>query len=95
LPDGLLTQIGGQGEKSDALSGGQLRMIAIARALLGKPVLIIADEPTADLDEVSAGLVMKALRTAASEGAIIVCISHDAAIIEEEDRTLSFERVAL
>jgi ABC-type lipoprotein export system ATPase subunit len=70
-------------------------MIAIARALLGKPVLIIADEPTADLDEVSAGLVMKALRTAASEGAIIVCISHDAAIIEEEDRTLSFERVAL
>jgi ABC-type transport system involved in cytochrome bd biosynthesis fused ATPase/permease subunit len=95
LPDGLLTQIGGQGEKSDALSGGQLRMIAIARALLGKPVLIIADEPTADLDEVSAGLVMKALRTAASEGAIIVCISHDAAIIEKEDRTLSFERVAL
>lgn len=95
LPDGLLTQIGGQGEKSDALSGGQLRMIAIARALLGNPVLIVADEPTADLDEVSAGLVMKALRTAASEGAIIVCISHDAAIIEEEDRTLSFERVAL
>ena len=93
LPDGLGTQIGGQGEKSDALSGGQLRKIAIARALIGKPVLIIADEPTADLDAVSAYMVMRALRAAASEGAIIVCISHDTAIIEETDRTLSFERV--
>ena len=94
LQDGLLTQIGGQGEKSEALSGGQLRKIAIARALLREPILIIADEPTADLDEESAHLVMSALRAAAKAGAIVVCITHDTAIIEPTDRTLSFERVA-
>ena len=94
LQNGLLTQIGGQGEKSEALSGGQLRKIAIARALLREPVLIIADEPTADLDEESAHLVMSALRAAAKAGAIVVCITHDTAIIEPTDRTLSFERVA-
>jgi ABC-type transport system involved in cytochrome bd biosynthesis fused ATPase/permease subunit len=95
LQNGLLTQIGGQGEKSEALSGGQLRKIAIARALLREPVLIIADEPTADLDEESAHLVMSALRAAAKAGAIVVCITHDIAIIEPTDRTLSFERVAI
>ena len=94
LQNGLLTQIGGQGEKSEALSGGQLRKIAIARALLREPILIIADEPTADLDEESAHLVMSALRAAAKAGAIVVCITHDTAIIEPTDRTLSFERVA-
>ncbi len=95
LQDGLLTKIGGQGEKSEALSGGQLRKIAIARALLREPILIIADEPTADLDEESAHLVMSALRAAAKAGAIVVCITHDTAIIELTDRTLSFERVAM
>jgi len=95
LSDGLSTQIGGEGEKSDALSGGQLRKIAIARALLGKPVLIIADEPTADLDAVSADLVMKQLRAAATAGAILICITHDIAMIQATDRTLCFKRASL
>jgi len=95
LPNGLDTKIGGSGEKSDALSGGQLRKVAIARALVRNPVLIIADEPTADLDKVSADLVMKALRAQATDGAIIVCITHDVSVISHSDRRLDFERVIL
>ena len=95
LPDGLQTQIGGSGEKSDALSGGQLRKIAIARALMCKPVLIIADEPTADLDQASADLVMNALRKATLDGAMLVCITHDTAVMNPSDRRLAFERAEL
>ena len=95
LQDGLQTQIGGSGEKSDALSGGQLRKIAIARALMCKPVLIIADEPTADLDQASADLVMNALRKATFDGAMLVCITHDTAVMNPSDRRLAFERAEL
>jgi ABC-type transport system involved in cytochrome bd biosynthesis fused ATPase/permease subunit len=95
LPDGLQTQVGGSGEKSDALSGGQLRKIAIARALMCKPVLIIADEPTADLDQASADLVMNALRKATLDGAMLVCITHDTAVMNPSDRRLAFERAGL
>jgi ABC-type transport system involved in cytochrome bd biosynthesis fused ATPase/permease subunit len=95
LPDGLQTQIGGSGEKSDALSGGQLRKIAIARALMCKPVLIIADEPTADLDQASADRVMNALRKATLNGAMLVCITHDTAVMNPSDRRLAFERAEL
>jgi ABC-type transport system involved in cytochrome bd biosynthesis fused ATPase/permease subunit len=90
LPLGLLTKVGGSGEKSDAVSGGQLRKIAIARALLLKPDLIIADEPSADLDEVSARIVMKELRRVVKEGAALICITHDSAMIHDDDRFISF-----
>lgn len=90
LPLGLLTKVGGSGEKSDAVSGGQLRKIAIARALLLKPDLIIADEPSADLDEVSTRIVMKELRRVVKEGAALICITHDSAMIQDDDRFISF-----
>ncbi len=90
LPQGLLTKVGGSGEKSDAVSGGQLRKIAIARALLLKPDLIIADEPSADLDEVSTRIVMKELRRVVKEGAALICITHDSAMIHDDDRFISF-----
>jgi ABC-type transport system involved in cytochrome bd biosynthesis fused ATPase/permease subunit len=95
LPQGLATSVGGTGEKSAAVSGGQLRKIAIARALLNKPALIVADEPSADLDEVSARLIMKELRKCVREGAALICITHDTAIIHGDDRVLSMHEPAL
>lgn len=76
LPDGLETVIGGLGEKSGHLSGGQKRRIAIARAIAINPSLIIADEPTADLDAASAQEILNVLRAQADGGAIVIAVLH-------------------
>jgi ATP-binding cassette subfamily C protein CydD len=93
LPHGLDTQLGGSEEKSSELSGGQIRKIAVARALIRKPFLIIADEPTADLDSHSADVILKMLRKAVKEGAALICITHISDIQLEGERTLTVERV--
>lgn len=92
LPKGLDTLLGRGGESSHAASGGQIRRIAVARALIRNPLVVIADEPTADLDEVSASAVMESLREAQRGGAIVICISHDLALVEPEDLLCSMQR---
>ncbi len=91
LPQGLDTTIAG-GEQGNAASGGQIRRIAVARALIRNPLLVIADEPTADLDHTSAGFVMDSLRAAQSRGAMVICITHDTSAIGENDRVLKVAR---
>ena len=76
LPDGIDTAIGGLGEKSGHLSGGQKRRIAIARAIAINPSLIIADEPTADLDPASAAEILHLLSATAVNGAIVIAVLH-------------------
>lgn len=93
LVDGLDTQLGASGEGSNAVSGGQLRKIAVARALISRPQLLIADEPTADLDSESADKVMKTLRGYATSGAIVICITHDLSIVRKDDSQQSFEAI--
>ena len=93
LSDGLETLIGGAGENTSALSGGQIRKIAVARALFHAPDFIIADEPTADLDAESARLVMSALRKRSSEGCISLFITHDLSQVEDQEKILQMMRV--
>ena len=88
LNRGLETVIGGFGEKADQVSGGQLRKIALARALAAQPQVVIADEPTADCDELSTQIVMKKLRDAAREGALVIVISHDVSLLQDGDKTV-------
>jgi ABC-type multidrug transport system fused ATPase/permease subunit len=76
LPQGLDTQLGGLGEKSGHLSGGQIRRIAIARALFINPSLIVADEPTADLDPVAAQEILKIFTDLSSNGVIVIAVLH-------------------
>jgi len=94
LPDGLDTRLGKGGESSHSASGGQIRRIAVARALLRKPALVIADEPTADLDRESADAVMLALRQAKESGAMVVCITHDESLVQSEDLVCEVERIS-
>ena len=91
LPHGLETTIAG-GEQGNAASGGQVRKIAVARALIRNPLLVIADEPTADLDQTSAHFVMNSLRAAQRGGAMVICITHDASAISSDDRVITVAR---
>ena len=88
LNRGLETVIGGFGEKADQVSGGQLRKIALARALATHPQVVIADEPTADCDDLSAQIVMERLRDAARQGALVIVISHDVSLLQDRDKTV-------
>ena len=62
------------------LSGGERQRVAIARALAKRPMIILADEPTGNLDTKSGGEVISLLHSLASEGATLVLITHDPGI---------------
>jgi putative ABC transport system ATP-binding protein len=71
------------------LSGGQLQRVAIARALVHSPRLILADEPTGNLDPDTAAVVMDALVAQTRlHGASLVLVTHSAAATEKADRVL-------
>lgn len=93
LPEGLGTHIGKGGEGSHSASGGQIRKIAVARALFRNPALLIADEPTADLDRESADAVMRALRQEQNDGAMVVCITHDQSLPQPGDVICEVRRI--
>lgn len=64
------------------LSGGQMQRVAIARALMNKPPIILADEPTANLDHETAATVLETMRELCiSEGSTVVIATHDQAVL--------------
>jgi ATP-binding cassette, subfamily B, bacterial len=84
LPDGYDTELG---ETSRELSGGQLQRIGIARALAGRPSLLVLDEPTSALDAETEKWVQRAL-TAASKEALVIVITHRATTLAACDRVI-------
>src|SRR6185436_18255914 len=71
------------------LSGGQQQRVAIARALVGKPKVLLADEPTGNLDSRNAQLVMDLLAELHQGGSCIVMVTHDPHWAEQADRQVS------
>ena len=75
------------GKNANALSGGQKQRVAIARALMNRPSVILADEPTGNLDTVNTNLVYDLFRQINREtGTAFLIVTHDRAIAERTDR---------
>ncbi len=70
------------------LSGGQIQRVAIARALVNQPAVVIADEPTGNLDSTSSNIVMDILQSINSEGKTIIIATHNPTLTEYADRII-------
>ena len=89
--------LGGRGRDFPRqLSGGELQRVAIARALVHRPALILADEPTGNLDPETADSIMQLLRAEIkASGASAIMVTHSHAAAEQADQTLTLTRQGL
>jgi len=91
LPRGLDTRLG---ETGMGVSGGEARRLIVARAAHAHPDLLLADEPTADLDEETAAMVTEGLLGLVAGGVALIVATHDPALAARMDRQLALMREA-
>jgi ABC-type multidrug transport system ATPase subunit len=74
------------------LSGGQQQRAAVARALVGRPDVLVADEPTSELDAENRARIVELFATAAANGAVIVLASHDPDVVDRCDAVVHLDQ---
>jgi putative ABC transport system ATP-binding protein len=74
--------------KPGQVSGGQAQRIALCRALLNNPRILLADEPTGNLDPASSDVVVEAFKAQAHDGAAVIVVTHDPALVARCDRRI-------
>jgi putative ABC transport system ATP-binding protein len=91
--DAVIAALGIKGKLNfypDELSGGERQRVAIARALASKPAILLADEPTGNLDEKTGEEVLKLLKTSSEKfGQTIIMVTHDMEIAKNADRIIT------
>ena len=93
--DELLAELGlAERARGDVmqLSGGEMQRVAIARALINEPAVLLADEPTANLDDTNAMAVIELFRRAHARGAAVVVCTHDTDLLAEFPRVVRLRR---
>jgi ABC-type lipoprotein export system ATPase subunit len=92
---GLVDRLGLDGAEERlpvVLSGGEQQRLAIARALINDPLLVLADEPTGNLDPESGTSVVDLLRQVAQDGKAVLVVTHEPTVVEKADRILRLEQ---
>lgn len=77
--------------KVSRLSGGEQQRVALARLVLHEPRVVLADEPTAALDDANAEMVLELLRELADDGAVVIVATHDARVLAASDQVVELD----
>ncbi|HEV2439182.1 MAG TPA: ABC transporter ATP-binding protein [bacterium] len=86
---------GRAGHRPGELSGGEMQRVAIARALANRPALLLADEPTGELDDDTGRAIIRLLRDATQDGCAVVVVTHNAELAALADRQIRMRNGAI